>query len=458
MLKTYARALRICAVLLFIVAAVAVEFPSVKAQSVETRQNTDVKSSAADTLTAQERSDVFEYVWKTIEEKYYDPAFNGTDWQAVRERYRPRLEATAGVEEFYALLSQMTGELRDAHTRVRSPRQNEERKRQQATSAGVRLYEVEGTPVVFSVTVDSEAARAGVAAGMVVRTVDGRDVSEALAGARRDVGASSSERAVRLLSYSRLIAGAPDTPLKLGLTRADGTPFDVTLMRRTINVPAQVTSRLLPSGYAYLKLNRFLPPAARQMKDALQKFKDAPGLILDLRANGGGDGAEGMKLGGYFFNDKVPIARIVTRTGKPPSAFFGLMSLPKEFQAGRKGGQLYANPIVVLINEATGSTSELFASAMQEQGRAAIIGTQSCGCVLGVLKHRELKGGGELDISEIGFVTAKGRTLEGHGVTPDRATVVTLADLQQQHDSTLDEAEKYLNELLKRNAKSDLLP
>ena len=174
------------------------------------------------------------------------------------------------------------------------------------------------------------------------------------------------------------------------------------------------------------------------------KFKDAPGLILDLRANGGGDGETGLEIAGYFFNDKTPFGRIITRTGKPPSAFFGLFKLPKEFQAGKKGGQLYSNPVVVLINEATGSTSELFASAMQEQNRAQIIGTKSCGCVLGVLKHIQLKGGGDLAISEIGFITSKGRTLEGNGVTPDTPITVKLIDLQNQRDVALEEAERYL--------------
>jgi carboxyl-terminal processing protease len=182
----------------------------------------------------------------------------------------------------------------------------------------------------------------------------------------------------------------------------------------------------------------------------LQKFKDAPGLILDLRTNTGGDGMEGMRVAGYFFNEKVPMATIVSRTGKPPSALFGLVSLPKVFEAGEQGKRLYSNPVVILINEATGSTSELFASGMQEKSRAQIVGTQSCGCVLGVLKHRELKGGGELAISEVGFVTPQGRKLEGNGVVPDKKVAVTLTDLQRQRDTALEAAEKLLNNLLKR--------
>lgn len=125
----------------------------------------------------------------------------------------------------------------------------------------------------------------------------------------------------------------------------------------------------------------------------------------------------------------------------------GLVSLPKIFVAGEKGGRLYTNPVVVLVNEGTGSTSELIANALQEQGRAYVIGTRSCGCVLGVLKHRELKGGGTVSVSELGFVTPKGRKLEGEGVTPDKSVTLTLRDLQAGRDAALEEAEAYLSGL-----------
>jgi carboxyl-terminal processing protease len=418
---------------------------SVKAQSAPAASAASQSASAS--LSVKERVEVFEQVWKTIDEKYYDPLFNGVDWRAMRERYRPRVEAAAGEEEFYNLLNQMAGELRDAHTRVRSSRQNRDRKNQQATSAGVLLFEVEGTPVVYDVTPDSEAARVGVRPGMIVRTVNGRPVAEALAAAREGVGPSSSERAARVLSYLRLVAGEPGSVLELGLTRADGTPMDVRLTRRTVSATPRFNARLLPSGNVYVRLDRFRPPAANELKEALEKFKEAPGLVLDLRANGGGDGREGLKVAGYFFDEKVSVARVVTRTGKPPSALFGLVSLPKEFEAGARGGRLYSNPVVVLVNEGTGSTSELVANVLQEQRRAYVVGTRSCGCVLGVLKHRELKGGGELSISELGFVTPSGRRLEGEGVAPDKAVAVTLKDFQTGRDAALEEADAYLSAL-----------
>ena len=99
----------------------------------------------------------------------------------------------------------------------------------------------------------------------------------------------------------------------------------------------------------------------------------APGLILDLRSDGGGEGAEGMRVAGYFFDERAGVARVVTRSGKPASALFGLASLPEELRAGERGARLHANPLVVLVNEGTDSTSELVANALQGRGRATEI-------------------------------------------------------------------------------------
>jgi carboxyl-terminal processing protease len=279
---------------------------------------------------------------------------------------------------------------------------------------------------------------------MIVRTVDGRPVHEALAAAREEVGASSSARAARILSYLKLIEGDVGTSLKLGVTGADGAPLEVTLPRISSSAKAQVSARVLPSGVAYIGVDRFVSPASDLVKDALTRFKSAAGVILDLRANTGGDGKEGLRVAGYFFERKVPIARVLTRTGKPPSAFFGLVKLPMVLEAGEQGRQLYSGPLVVLVNEGTGSTSELIAGAMQENGRAYIIGTPTAGSVLGVLEHRKLRGGGTLAVSEIGLVTPAGKRLESTGVVPDRTIPLTLQDLRSQHDRALEAAEEYL--------------
>src|SRR6267378_130265 len=162
-------------------------------------------------LSEKDRIGVFEKVWKAVNDKYYDPSFNGVDWNAVHERYRPLIGGVKTDTEFYALLNRLLNELHDPHTVFRTPRTIEANKRQQATSTGIILREVEGLPAVFNVEPNSDAARAGVEPGMIVRTIDGQLVAERLALARKEVGASSPERLTLLRVYARLLAGGADT-------------------------------------------------------------------------------------------------------------------------------------------------------------------------------------------------------------------------------------------------------
>ena len=120
----------------------------------------------------KERAQIFEQVWTTINEKYYDASFNGVDWVAVKKKYSARLKNVSDDKDFYILLDQMAGELRDSHTRVFSPLQSKERKMQKRAGVGLSIKEIEGETVIFSVAPDSEAARSGIKAGMIVRSVN----------------------------------------------------------------------------------------------------------------------------------------------------------------------------------------------------------------------------------------------------------------------------------------------
>jgi carboxyl-terminal processing protease len=432
----------LAAVLLIISAAF------IKPEEVAADSYSDANVST-ESLSEKDRIEVFEKVWQTVNDKYYDSSFNGVDWNAARERYRSLIGGLKSDEEFYALLNRMLGELRDAHTLFRTPRQLAASKKRQATSAGISIRVVEEVPVIFSVDKDSDAARAGIEIGMIVRTIDGQPFAERFAQAQGEISASSSERLTRLRVYARIIAGEPNTPLKLGLTRADGTAFDVMLLRQTVSTVSPLTSNLFPSGFAYIKFNAFRGGTAKEVKAALEKFKDAPGLIVDLRGNGGGDVQEMLHIADYFFDSKVFFGRGVTRSGKPLSFLGGLVKVPLEAYVGGTGKQIYGKPVVILTSERTGSAAESFTAVMQENNRAWVIGGQSCGCVNAVINQIGMKGG-ELQISELGYLSSKGLKLEGIGITPDKVVVATLADLRRRRDAWIEEAENFLKNTVKK--------
>ena len=385
---------------------------------------------SSDVLALRDRVGVFEEVWETIDQKYYDPSFNGVDWRAVRDRYRPLVEHATNNEEFYGLLKLMVGELHDAHTRFHTPEQRRERERLQAVSAGLSVFDVEGKVVVVSVEPDSDASRAGVERGMIVLAIDGKPVADCLAEARARVAGTSSDRAVRLRLYRMIIDGEPGTTLRMNLARGDGSRLDVALSRRIVPDTAVVTSRRLASGSGYIRLTLWKSPIRKQFKKALEQLKDAPGIVIDIRGNPGGEAEEVVKIASYFFNSHVPFGKFSKRSGKAI------------YLRTDENDQIYKGPVAILVNEGSGSGSELFAGVMQENGRAVIVGRRSCGCVLGISEFKKLKGGGELAVSEYGYLSPRENSFEGTGVTPDKTVELKISDLQGHRDAALDEAER----------------
>lgn len=383
-------------------------------------------------LSPKDRAELFDQVWNLVNEKYYDPTFHGVNWANVRDQYRPRLASAKSDSEFYSLLARMVGELHDAHTRFETPLSRQEREKEERLSAGVDIRLVDGKNVVAWVEPNSEAEKIGVKPGMELLAVNGERIDERLNRLRYIVAGSSSDRAEQLRLYNRILGAEPGEKLDLELREFDGRIFHASLMMRMIPDKASVTTKLLTSGELYLRISLWEPPAYDLFKRALDDNKSAPGLIIDLRGNPGGEAGEVLKVAGLLFDHKQSFGSFISRSGKASNLTAD----------GRTGS--YIGPIAILVDESSGSGSELFSAVMQEARRATVIGRRSCGCLLGISRFKKLKGGGDLAISELGYLSPAGRKIEGHGVTPDVTVPLTIADLRDQRDRALLSAQREL--------------
>jgi carboxyl-terminal processing protease len=410
-----------------------------------------VPSPGPTQLSRQARERAFDFVWDTIEHRYHDPAFNGVDWKAVGERYRPLVLAAKDDAAFWDALDRMTGELRDSHTRVESPRDVELRKRHQAISLGIAILPLEGKLAVATVDRNSDAWWGGVRPGMVVTAIGGKPAAEAYAQLLHESRRASTERARHFAAMRRLVMGGPEgSRVAFSFERTDGTNFALALARKRIDRPRIEMQRILPSGYGYVKFSEWTLGLTIRAVEAIDAMHDAPGLIVDLRGNPGGSVHAVNMMLEKFFTHRTDLGHATTRTGTPVSMLFGAVDIIKLNREVDGSPNAYRGPVVILVNEGSASGSELFAGTMQSVGRAKVVGRPSCGCLLGFLGYAHVPGGADLAYSEVGFVLSNGRHIEGRGVIPDVDVPLTLADLRVERDRALEEAQALLASLAKK--------
>ena len=390
-------------------------------------------------------------VWTTVNDHYYRADLNGVDWRAARDKWQPLALAAATDDEFWERLDQMAGELADVHTRVESPKAVAQRKEQQILSLGLNIRVIDGALTVLSVNPESDAYWSGVRTGMRLLRIGSIDAQTQWQMWQTTARKTSSAQAALRLPLRRLNVTAseatresPSATFNLSFARVDGSEFDVRLRPKTLSTRPIVTSRVLPSGVGYVRFTAFQESLRSDVLGAIEKLKDTPALILDLRGNGGGSGAMAEAIVGSFMKAKTVIGRTETRTGKPVTMAFGLVKISAAEASVPGKADAFAGKVAVLMDSDSASASEAAAGALQSTGRAIVVGEVSCGCLLAFLGYAALPGGGELAFSEIGFTDAKGARIEGRGVIPDIAIERKRADFVEQRDRVLEAAQAAL--------------
>lgn len=374
-----------------------------------------------------ERLRLFDHVWRAISEGYHDDKFNGVDWRAQRQIFRPLAEMAATRAELYLILRRMIGTLGDAHTRIYSPEEGFDRYHPTGLTVGVTVRPVEGRATITSVEPESEAARAGLRAGYQILRIDGLTVEQLLDRIRREFVSSSTRTAFELQSYDRLFQAAPGTQTEVTYADEQDRRHTVVLNRRVVEFQRRALYRQLRHRIGYIEVTGFGQEVERDFDQAMQRLQETRGLILDLRNNGGGFVNSVLQIASYFFPEQTNLGEFISRDGRSTKRYTGLARL------------LYRAPVIILVGSRTASGAEILAAAMQERQRAVIIGTHesTCGCLLGVSQTIRLADGGRLNISDTDFRTAQGRRIEGRGIRPDLRADIRAADLLREIDQPL---------------------
>lgn len=392
-------------------------------------------STLVSTATVEGRLTVFDDVWETIQDRYYDPKFHGIDWQGKRTTFRPAAARAANAQELYDVLRQMIASLRDAHTRVYSPDEKFDWWSPRFVTVGLTVREVEGAPTVIQIESGSSASKTDIKQGDVIASVDDVPVAQFVTQRMRNSGLSD-EGNIRHRVIANLFDGPSGTSVKVGWITRKGKQKSTVLQRywsqRNLGFNNQRKGKI-----AILRLDAFTQSVAIEFSRNLPEvLNGAEGIVLDLRGNGGGDAEAMADVASLFLEEGTNLGRFADRSG----ASFELQTFAKRLWRSSPAVVPTRLPLVVLTSENTSSAAEILAAALQTKGRAQVIGSGTCGCVLAIRSRHALPDGGVLDVSEFDYKTAGGERLEGAGIKPDNMTPVTRVDIYSRRDRALEHA------------------
>jgi carboxyl-terminal processing protease len=342
-------------------------------------------------------------VWNLVHENYVDQPVNDLDMMR-------------------GAIDGMLASLGDKHTTYMTPEEfTQANESLQGEYEGIGAWvDTSGDYVeIISPMKGSPADQAGLQPNDLVIAIDGEDMT----GIPGDL-------------VLQRILGPAGTDVTLTIQRDDEEPFDVTITREHIVVPT-VDYEMLDNNIGYVALYNYGDNSTEQLRAALQDLlsQNPVGLIFDLRDNGGGYLNTAIEVVSEFISDGVVMYE---QYGDGETYTYEALS----------GGLATDIPLVVLVNEGTASASEITAGAIQDTGRAPLVGvtTYGKGSVQNWIPLANDGGGVRITIAR--WLTPDGRQISDIGLTPDYVVEMTEDDYDQGLDPQLDKAVEVLLDMV----------
>jgi carboxyl-terminal processing protease len=339
-------------------------------------------------------------------------------WNIVHDEYL--VQPVDDEKMMQGAIRGMMDSLGDEHSGYMNPSEYERATAPLVGYTGIGAYvNTEGDFLTIIEPINgSPAETAGLKAGDKIIAIDGEDMTGVLAELAR-----------------QKVLGPAGTTVVLTIQR-EGVeqPFDVTVTRAQITIPS-TEYRMLDNNIGYVRLSTFGETTGEELHTTLEELlaQNPKGLVLDLRYNTGGYLLAAIDVGSEFLSD-------------------GIVAY-EEFGDGTKdtfnvSGKGIATQIkmVVLVNEWSASASELVAGALQDRGRAQIVGvtTYGKGTVQNWIALSDDEGAIRVTIAR--WLTPNQRNVTGTGLTPDVSVSISDADAQAGIDTQLDKAVEILSQ------------
>lgn len=414
------------------------------------------ESAVAD-YSDMDYDEAFDALLEQMSKEYAFTEEKGIDWDALYDEFAPRAASARNAEDFYLVVRDLTWAIPDGHIGIGGGPMLRLFYDERAGGFGLVLAELsDGRVIVTQVLPDLPAERAGIQVGAEIVRWNGVPVSEAIDGVIPYFGPFSTEHTKRLEQVVFLTHLPPGEEVTVAFRNPGAGTREIAMVAEPeidslLAAWASYDELALPiegevldeSGLGYIKITTF-SGNYKVMTDLWTHYMeeiidlDVPGLIIDLRINGGGSGNLANDFAGYFFDEEITLAYWWEYSALTED--FEKQEIPERIEPAPL---YYDGPVVLLVGPDCVSACEGFAYAMTQKGRAQVVGHfPTAGAYGGVGRGQvTLPDGIELQFPTTRSTTPDGKVIiEGVGIVPDIAVPVTEESALGVRDMVLEAA------------------
>jgi len=359
---------------------------------------------------------LFSKSWRLIKSKYYDPTMNGQDWQRWNKRYAKQIKTE---DDAYVAINTMLASLDDPYSRFLSEEEFAEQNTNidaKIVGIGVNIMSIDGKVLIVSVVENTPAFVSGIKAGDIILKVDTTDVNG------KSVGDVAS-----------LIRGEVGTLVNLEILRGKRKILK-TIKRNEIPIK-NIKASIIENNIGYIQIISFISSdMTREFLGALNKTQNCNGLILDLRGNTGGLMPNAVVIADMFLT-QGHIVSVVDRNKQKAN----IDAQAKSYAISK--------PVVLLVDEATASASEILSGALKENEKAVLVGKKTFGKGM-IQRIYPMPNQTGMNLTIAKYLTPKGNDINKMGIQPDYEVDYTDKDFYSNKDPQMDEAKKIIKKLI----------
>ncbi|MEP7074714.1 MAG: S41 family peptidase [Acidobacteriota bacterium] len=379
--------------------------------------------------------------WNIVE--YYNPNKNliGENWNKVLAEFIPKFVDAAGELEYKKAALALIGRINDTHANIWGKDETLEKFRG-LNSAPIGVTFIEDQVVVTTIWDQTLADRSGLRLGDVIKTINGRNVSD-IVKERLDLSPASNY-STKLRDISIALLRTTESFLQIKYERSGVTgdaqlecfpPDKLTIDRGELFAKKIPPFKLIGSDIGYLYPGSLKPGEVQKIMPEIAKTK---GLIIDLRSYPSDFIV--YSLGEFLMPKPTSFVKFSVGSISKP----GLFTLSEDLQVGKENNDYYKGKVIILVNEITQSQAEYTAMAFQRAPRAVVVGSTTAGAD-GNVSQFFLPGGISTMISGIGIYYPDGRDTQRVGIIPDVVLKPTIKGIRERRDEILEKAIALIN-------------